>query len=382
MTPRIAVVQHGDCPRAVETVRNGDETYFGMADSLAVLARLVAGRPHLVVSLDAPAGRAAAGLGEYVGEPMPGLPRGVPGTVKAWLWSERVVRRLRAFAPTHVLLRTGGLLGCRVLSACRDRQCGVLVVLAGAWHPARKPVDRWTVARTVRLWNEPFVARVANHRPPALRSLVAAGLDPAKGVAYEWAGERRPADYPPKSLRPGEPIRVAYAGMVTPAKGVGDLVDAVAALRAGGLDVRLTVAGDGDLLDPLRRRAGGLPVEFPGRVSNAEVFRRFLAATVVCVPSRHEFPEGMPHALTEGLASRTPVVASDHPVLVSAFRPDEGLRFFRAGDPSALASALRAVVTDPALYATLSRSTSAAYARVSCPTTFGDVVDAWASTFP
>ena len=56
------------------------------------------------------------------------------------------------------------------------------------------------------------------------------------------------------------------------------------------------------------------------------------AATLVCVPSRHEFPEGFPQTLTEALAARTPVVASDHPVFTRVLRDGEGVRYFPAGN--------------------------------------------------
>ena len=39
------------------------------------------------------------------------------------------------------------------------------------------------------------------------------------------------------------------------------------------------------------------------------------------------------------------------------------------------------VLADPALYARLSEATAAAFARVECPVTFGDLIERWQETF-
>jgi glycosyltransferase involved in cell wall biosynthesis len=385
MPPRIAVVQHGDYREALRIVHSGQgETYFGMTRSVEVLGRLLDDLPHLVISLDAPAYRETHGRGTLLGLPRPRLPGALPGTVGMLVWSDRVARAIETFAPTHLLIRTAGLMALQLLKLCRKKSYGTLVVFANVLSNERV-ASRWVNRRTIELLNEPFVFRVGNFKATATERLIADGLDPSKAVAYTWAGEKDPANFPVKALKPDRPRQVVYAGMVTADKGVPELVEAVSRLRQGGTDVRLTVAGAGDQLDALRGRAEALglsngAVAFLGRVSNAEVFDLALSATAACVPTRPSFQEGMPLALTEALASRTPVVASDHPVFTGTFVEGEGLRFFRSGDPDSLAAALLDVVSGPDRYAALSRSTADAYRRVACPTTFGDLIDAWAKT--
>ena len=100
-------------------------------------------------------------------------------------------------------------------------------------------------------------------------------------------------------------------------------------------------------------------------------------ATFVCVPTRHEFPEGFPLTLTEALTAHTPVLASDHPVFKRVLRDGEGLRYFPAGNAPALAQVLAEVVASPAAYSALSRSTLVAFERLQCPVRFHEIIEKW-----
>lgn len=379
MTCRIAVVQHGDYREATRIIASGEpEPYFGMANSLAVLRSLLDDKPHLVISLDAPKYSERRGQGEWVGLPCPVLPRRIPRTVAMLLWAWQIRRLIRAFRPTHVLLRAGGLLAEQVLKDCRKDGHPTLVLLANLMI-GDSPRSRARNDRLIALLNDPIVSRVGNHKLPATQSLIECGLDPSKAVAYDWPGSKRPEDQETKELGPA-PFDLLYVGTVARAKGIGDVIDACALLRERGVGFRLTVVGDGAELPEFRERAGSLLGEaarFEGRLPNDEVFRRMRQATLIVVPSRPEFPEGMPLTLTEALASRTPIVASDHPIFVRAFRDGEGMRFFHAADPSSLAEAAQAVLGDPDEYARLSRTTAEAYGRVECKVTMGDLVDEW-----
>src|SRR5262249_55626848 len=132
MTCRIAVVQHGDYREAQRLLNAGQaEPYFGMAYAVRVLNDLVLDKPHLIVSLDTEAAYdCESGNGRLVGLDWPRLPRFLPGTV-AVLWrAHRVRRLLRWFQPTHLLLRTNGLMACRVLSYAIGHGAGTLAVFA------------------------------------------------------------------------------------------------------------------------------------------------------------------------------------------------------------------------------------------------------------
>lgn len=381
MWPRIAVVQHGDVREARRLRAAGaPEPYFGMHYSQGFLDRWMAGRPHLVVSLNSPKYREGDGQGILVGLPGPARLRPIPGTATQLCWALRIAREVRAFRPTHFLLRTGSLLAATLLRTAIAQHWHTLAMFAG-FFPNSRRYDRVLTGQIVRQLNHPLVFAAGNHRQSATDSMVEAGLNAHKAVAWDYPLERDPAEFPDREL-PAGPLEVVYAGAMSVAKGVTDVIDAVAILRSAGRDVRLTLCGSGPDLPAFQGRAAGLgpAVTFLGRVGNDDVFRRMATATVVCVPTRHEFPEGFPLTLTEALTAHTPVLASDHPVFTRVLRDGEGVRYFPAGNAAALAHLLAAVVDDPAHYAMLSRGSIAAFARLQCPVRFHEIIEAWLPT--
>jgi glycosyltransferase involved in cell wall biosynthesis len=383
MTPRIAVVQHGDVREARRLRAAGaPETYYGMHYSQGYLDRWLAGRPHLIINLNSPPYRELGDNEILLGVPVPRLPLRLPGTAQHVWWVRRMARELRAFRPTHFLLRTGSLLAVSLLRLAIRQHWRTLAMFAG-FFPNRRRYDRFMTRQIVRTLNHPLVFAAGNHRQPATDSMTEAGLDPHKAIAWDYPLARDPADVPDRTRPPG-PIEIVYAGAMSLAKGVSDAIDAVGILRASGRDVRLTLCGDGEDLAAFRERAAplGPAVTFLGRVGNDEVFRRMASATLVCVPTRHEFPEGFPLTLTEALTAHTPIVASDHPVFTRVLRDGEGLRYFPASNPAALAQVADAVVDVPGQYELLSHETSAAFARLQCPVRFHEIIEAWLPTRP
>lgn len=383
MTPRIAVVQHGDVREARRLRAAGrPEPYYGMHYSQGFLDRWMAGRPHLVVSLNGVPYREREGDGVLLGLPEPAPVRPLPGTVTQLRWARRIVRELRAFRPTHFLLRTGSLLAAMLLRTAIRHRWHTLGMFAG-FFPNTRLYDRLVTGQIVRMLNDPLVFAAGNHRQPATDSMVDAGFHAHKAIAWDYPLARDPADFPVRAL-PRGPVEVVYAGAMSVAKGVTDVIDAVVALRAVGLDVRLTLCGTGPDLPAFQARAAALgpAVTFLGRVGNDEVFQRMARATLVCVPTRHEFPEGFPLTLTEALTAHTPVLASDHPVFTRVLRDGEGLRYFPAGDPAALAQLIATIAADPAQYGLFSRQTAAAFAKLQCPVRFHEIIEAWLPISP
>jgi glycosyltransferase involved in cell wall biosynthesis len=383
MTPRIAVVQHGDVREARRLRAAGrPETYYGMHYSQGFVDRWMARRPHLVVSLNCPPYREQSGDGVLLGFPCPKFPVRLPGTIQHLWWMNRIVRELKIFRPTHFLLRTGSLLAATLLRSAIRHRWHTLAMFAG-FFPNRRPYDRIVTRQIVRILNHPLVFAAGNHRQPATDSMTDTGLNPHKAIAWDYPLARDPADFPYRT-RPAGPVEVIYAGVMSLSKGVTDVIDAVTVLRSAGRDVRLTLAGDGSNLVSIRQRAVALgdAANFLGRVGNDEVFRRMATAMVVCVPTRHEFPEGFPLTLTEALTAHTPIVASDHPVFTRVLRDGEGLRYFPAGNSAALANMIVQISEEPGEYENLSRQTTAAFAKLQCPVKFHEIIEAWLPTRP
>ncbi len=379
MDIRLAIIQHGDYREALQLRGSGQpEPYAGMYQSIEMTERLVAGTAYRIISLDAPPYRVERGPGELVGISPPKWKKGakIP-------WSWMAYRAVREFRPTHILLRTGGLIATPILRYAMARDLDVLVMMAG-YVPSAGLRDRLVNRFLIRALNDPCVWMVGNHRKPAADSLVVAGVRPEKVVAYEFPTESRPDRKPTKTIRIGDEVHMGYAGTLMAGKGIADVLEAVILLSQSGFPVRLTICGDGPLMASLRERASVLPegrVNFRGRVGNAAILEMMEQATFLCVASRRESSEGMPIVVTEGLSCRTPLLCSDHPCLTDILADGEGLRYFPSGDPAALAGLVRELANDPAAYARLSEATEVAWNKVFTPTLIHEPIERWRASW-
>jgi glycosyltransferase involved in cell wall biosynthesis len=147
---------------------------------------------------------------------------------------------------------------------------------------------------------------------------------------------------------------VFSAGRLVRKKGFEYLIDAVAAAQRDTPNLRLIIAGDGDLRHELaeRARAASLPsqIQLVGNQSQDEVARFAAAADVVAVPSVHDEAgnvDGLPNFALEALATATPVVATNVGGLPQAI--DDGVtgRLVPERDVQALARAIGELLTNP-----------------------------------
>ena len=112
------------------------------------------------------------------------------------------------------------------------------------------------------------------------------------------------------------PLVVAVGRFVTK-KGFHHLLRTLPALRASNPQVRLLLAGYGDLHDEYVAIIDALGVAdmvvMPGQLLRDEVARVIASADVYCVPSVHDElgnVDGLPNALLEGMAAGRAIVAS------------------------------------------------------------------------
>jgi hypothetical protein len=223
--------------------------------------------------------------------------------------------------------------------------------------------------------NHPSVILVGNHRKVSAQSLIDHGVRAEKVIAYDWPAARHPSQHSLKELDRAQPVELVFAA---------NLITAVGLLRRKGFDVRLTAFGVGKDLERARELANSIApdaVTFPGQVDNDVLFKTMRRCTLMCVVTRPEFTEGGSLVLTEALASRTPTVLSDQDLFKKSFVDGEGVKFFHAGDPISLSQVIEGMISDENAYAKLSKTTEAAFARVQCETTFGDLIARWKATF-
>jgi len=98
------------------------------------------------------------------------------------------------------------------------------------------------------------------------------------------------------------------AARLTPWKGIDHLITALSRAK----DVRLLVAGDGEMLPTLQRQVNDLKLDdrvvFLGKVSREKMPLYMKAADYLVLYSGYE---GLSHTLLESLRAGTPVIASD-----------------------------------------------------------------------
>jgi glycosyltransferase involved in cell wall biosynthesis len=142
------------------------------------------------------------------------------------------------------------------------------------------------------------------------------------------------------------PARIVCLGRLGDRKGSGTLVRALAALGGQYADVRLVLAGDGDLV-AVRNEAERLGVsdrvELPGWIGPEERARTLRSATAFALPSREE---GVPVALLEAMAYGVPALASPVGGIPDIFEEGRHGYFVPPDNPRAIADRLRALLDD------------------------------------
>jgi glycosyltransferase involved in cell wall biosynthesis len=192
------------------------------------------------------------------------------------------------------------------------------------------------------------------------RQIVASGVSARRlHVVTNGVDERfHPEDATASRAELGLPatgVIALFVGLLVPVKGLDFLLDALQQLT----DLPLTcfMVGDGPLRGYLdgRVRDGGLQghVHFVGRRSAMEIPRWMTAADLLVLPS---LSEGRPNVVLEAQACALPVIATavgGTPELV-----EDGVHglLVAPGDETALAGALRRLVTDGALRKRLGRA--------------------------
>jgi glycosyltransferase involved in cell wall biosynthesis len=154
-----------------------------------------------------------------------------------------------------------------------------------------------------------FVVCVSHHGRSQLMSLVSTPHWDKLRVVH--CGVDLSLFHPDDERSGGHSLEVLTVGRTVPVKGQALLVEAVAALARRGLEIRLTIVGDGPELPALRAQAERLDVSdqvtFAGAVGQDEIRSYYAEADVFALPS---FAEGIPVVLTEAMAMGLPVVAS------------------------------------------------------------------------
>ena len=311
---------------------------------------IVRGHQVTVICLNAAGDQAsnarAAGI-RVIEVGFPGLRRSallnpVPLIRQVW----RIRRILREASPdiVHCFLYWGYLLGVPIA-----RSAGVPVVVSSRRSLTAASGRLRLLSPWERVCDRLADAVVCNSSAVMEDAIRHAGLQRRKAVVIR-NGVSLPADIAAPAMRPQRAVIVAN---LIAYKGHDIALRAFAQVRSLSpkLDARLQLAGAGPEEEHLRDRARELGidahVDFLGSVTDVPAL--LADCSFVVLPS---MSEGMPNAVLEGLASGRPVIASAIGGVPEILGSGGGV-LVPPGDPEALADAMRALLTDPALTARL-----------------------------
>lgn len=195
-----------------------------------------------------------------------------------------------------------------------------------------------------------FADRTASHTVAASPK-VAEAFRPQRCTVIRNYPEELPdvADAPPYPRR--EP-RVVYVGGLTRARGVEQMVDALAHAELPER-WRFRMIGPhspDDLIDRLRRRPGWARVEFRGAVSPSEARRLTGECRIglALLQPIGQYVDVLPTKLFEYMSMGIPVVASDYPQCREVVQDSDCGLLVDPTDPAAIGAAIAELVADPA----------------------------------
>jgi glycosyltransferase involved in cell wall biosynthesis len=152
------------------------------------------------------------------------------------------------------------------------------------------------------------------------------------------------------------PFRIVTAGRLVPVKNYDLLIAAVdRAARRSARRLSLTIAGDGELYETLRRQADAAQadIELVGHRTPDQLRRLLAGADLYVLSSRSE---GMPLAVVEAMAAGLPVLATGVGGVPELVRDGQDGLIVPPDDPERLSDALLRLIEDDTLRQRLARS--------------------------
>jgi glycosyltransferase involved in cell wall biosynthesis len=153
------------------------------------------------------------------------------------------------------------------------------------------------------------------------------------------------------------PVRILNVGRLTPVKGQALLVEALAQLRADGVEAALTIVGEGparaEIESAARRLGVAEHVSLLGAVGQGEIRALYEEASIFCLSS---FAEGVPVVLMEAMAMEIPVVAPAIMGIPELVESGVSGVLVRPGRADQMADAVRDLARSPEARAKLGRA--------------------------
>lgn len=364
----IVFVQHGDFREAWLNFQNGgEETYQAQRLSVDFVNELKSKGYRITIAIVKTA--------DVFDETLPNGIRVVGLGPKGWTanWS----KLLKEFSPNRLIVRTPHR---PILRWAVRNQVRTLVTLADSFNPIslreklRHRLLNWTLAH-------PQIEWVGNHGKSASLNLAQLGLPSSKIIPWDWPAKAHPKDNKVKyGINIKGPVRILFVGKMVESKGIDDLIFAAISLITEGYNIELEIAGSGnkEFYENIVYSEGVADrVKFLGSISNDNVSIKMKNSDIIVVPSRHDYPEGMPLTIYEAFVSRTPLIVSNHPMFVASLSDSGGVLFFEAGNVKDLCIRIKELVINKNLYKDLSENSVRAWEGLQLPVTWFDLVEHW-----
>jgi glycosyltransferase involved in cell wall biosynthesis len=259
----------------------------------------------------------------------------------------------RLVRPEHVLIHNHRIgrefLALASLTIARRR--GLPFVLTTHHHP------KWQGYRYVG-WLKVYRSAdaVLAHTPAEKHELIRLGVaDDRIHVIWSAADEPMagdPARFRARFANPGDPL-IVFVGQLYEYKGVAELLAAADSLHARGIRANLAYIGPPT---PFSKRyfshQSRLWLRVLGRVSPQEKWDALEAASVVCLPSRHE---AFGRIYLEAWSKGKPVIGGRIPAVREVIEDERTGLLVAPGSALELSHALERILTDPTLAAELGR---------------------------
>jgi len=368
---RLLMVQYaGDYREAVERFAEGKgETYYAQkysVDAVAEIGKLMEEVTVICCLTTEPYNQVLANGVRAIGA-------GFQGKIQI----KNLLRLIEEQNPTHLVMCTPIR---EVFQWAIRHKVKTIAILADSFSSEglRDKIRNYLLTRTL---NNNQIEWIGNHGINSCLSLQKIGVKPSKIIPWDWPSTITPDSFDAKTLPVGKSTwNLVYIGSITEAKGIGDVLEAIAKLKAKNLSVNLKIAGKGEVAK-FTKQAQKLQisdsVEFLGLLENNRIVHLMREADLVAIPSRHAYPEGVPMTIYEALCSRTPIIASDHPMFQNNLKHQENAMIFSASDSTDLAAQIEKLVSDSALYESISLAAPKAWKRLQNPVKWALMIKRW-----
>ncbi|NEQ54839.1 MAG: glycosyltransferase family 4 protein [Leptolyngbya sp. SIO3F4] len=241
--------------------------------------------------------------------------------------------------------------------------------------------QRWDNYQLSKVLNHSGVAWVGGFGLDKCEDFAQIGVLRDKLIPWNWPPSNRVESFESKQIRSRpDPLQLIYAGPLLSTKGIGDLLIAVAQLKAQQWNVQLKLVGQGDLKRfeiQAKRLLLENNVEFIEHIPDHSLVHLIRQADVFVMPSRHESPENSNTILNNCLQAHTPIVASDHPMFSGSLSHGASAMIFPAGNARALSQSIDYLLNHPDLYAKLSEATQSAWQSLQLPVHWISLLENW-----